>query len=174
VVSRDITALTYCENAHKKGLDRILAAWAIARRDGEELVVTGPSEPSHESSVRYTGMLAPDEYRTLLRRARVYVTAPRREDHGIAQLEALADGAQLVTTSAPGAYPALAMARDLDPRLVAEDPDDPWALAAALRAALDGGQASYSARAALALVPYTSAVIDEVVARSLLPCLLRR
>ena len=33
-----------------------------------------------------------DEYRALLRRARVFLTAPRREDYGIAQLEALADG----------------------------------------------------------------------------------
>ncbi len=33
-----------------------------------------------------------EEYRALLRRARVFVCAPRREDYGIAQLEALADG----------------------------------------------------------------------------------
>ena len=69
-------------------------------------------------------------YRALLRRARVFVCAPRREDYGIAQLEALADGCLLVTTPAPGPYAALPLARSLDPRLVGED------LAAALRAAL--------------------------------------
>ena len=54
------------------------------------------------SRVRFTGMLPRDEYRALLRRARVFVTAPRREDYGIAQLEALADGCLLVTTPSPG------------------------------------------------------------------------
>ena len=52
--------------------------------------------------VRDAGAGPPAEFRALLRRARVYVTAPRREDYGLAQLEALADGALLVTTPAPG------------------------------------------------------------------------
>src|SRR3954447_24807163 len=38
---RDIAAITYAANPHKKGLDRVLAAWAQARRDGEELLVAG-------------------------------------------------------------------------------------------------------------------------------------
>src|SRR3954468_22003196 len=37
----DIAAITYAANPHKKGLDRVLAAWAQARRDGEELLVAG-------------------------------------------------------------------------------------------------------------------------------------
>ena len=76
-------------------------------------------------------MLPYEEYRALLRRARVFVCAPRREDYGIAQLEALADGCLLVTTPAPGPYAALPIARALDGRLVGDD------LASALRAALD-------------------------------------
>ena len=76
-------------------------------------------------------MLAPGEFRALLRRARVFVCAPRREDYGITQLEALADGCQLVTSSAPGPYAALPIARELDGRLVGED------LVPALRAALE-------------------------------------
>ena len=67
------------------------------------------------------GPLAPGDYRALLRRARVFVCAPRREDYGIAQLEALADGCLLVTTPAPGPYVALPIARELDARLVSED-----------------------------------------------------
>jgi hypothetical protein len=58
--------------------------------------------------------------RALLRRARVFVTAPQREDYGIAQLEALADGCLLVTTPSPGPYAALPLARSLDARLVQE------------------------------------------------------
>jgi hypothetical protein len=38
---RDIAAITYGAHPEKKGLDRVLAAWAAARRDGEELVVAG-------------------------------------------------------------------------------------------------------------------------------------
>ena len=70
-------------------------------------------------------MLPRDEYRALLRRARVFVTAPRREDYGIAQLEALADGCMLVTTPSPGPYAALPLARALDPRLVSDRPRPP-------------------------------------------------
>ena len=64
-----------------------------ARRDGEELVVAGTDARARgRPACASPGVLAPEEYRALLRRARVYVTAPRREDYGIAQLEALADG----------------------------------------------------------------------------------
>ncbi len=67
------------------------------------------------------GPLPPAEYRALLRRARVFVCAPRREDYGIAQLEALADGCQLVIGAGARALPALAIARELDARLVSDD-----------------------------------------------------
>ena len=38
---RDIAAITYGANPQKKGLDRVLAAWHGARREGETLVVAG-------------------------------------------------------------------------------------------------------------------------------------
>jgi hypothetical protein len=113
--------------------------------------------------VRFAGLLEPGEFRDLLRRARVYVTAPRREDYGIAQLEALADGAMLVTTEAPGPYAALPIARDLDPRLVGDD------LAGALRSALDHPAPGYAERAKSALVPYRRGSVDALVARELVP-----
>ena len=92
--------------------------------------------------MRDAGALPRAEYRALLRRARVFVTAPRREDYGQAQLEALADGCLLVTTPAPGPYAALPIARRLDARLVDAD------LAAALAAALvHPDAAAYAARA---------------------------
>jgi glycosyltransferase involved in cell wall biosynthesis len=177
---RDIAAITYGAHPEKKGLERVLDAWAAARREGEELVVAGLSEEAWRDrrgvpagsaqggpvppGVRFAGMLSRHEYRGLLRRARVFVTAPRREDYGIAQLEALADGCVLVTTAAPGPYAALPLARELDPRLVGEE--------LAIRAALDDPSPGYAERAALALRPWRDEAVDRVVADELLPRLL--
>lgn len=173
---RDIAAITYAANPLKKGLDRVLAAWQRVRQPGEELVVAGAE--AHElaaaglasalaEGVRVTGLLAPEDYRAMLRRARVFVTAPRREDYGVAQLEALVDGCLLVTTPAPGPYAALPLARQLDARLVGEDLD------LALRAALDDPAPDYSGRARAALEPFRREAVDRVVADELLPRLLR-
>lgn len=171
--ARDVAAVTYAANPHKKGLDRVLAAWALARADGEELVVAGADLRLAAPGVRVAGRLAPAEYRALLRRARVFVTAPRREDYGIAQLEALADGCALVTTAAPGPYAALPLARELDPRLVVERGDDAGALGRAIRLALDAPPPGYAARAAAAIAPFSRAAVDAVVRDELLPRLLR-
>jgi len=164
--ARDLAAVAYAANPEKKGLDRVLAAWARVRRDGEELVVTGTDRVPRAEGVRATGPVSGAEHRALVRRARVYVTAPRREDYGLAQLEALADGAQLVTTPAPGPYAALPLARALDPRLVGDD------LGPALRAALDDPVPGYAERALVALAPYRRAAVDRTVAERLLPALL--
>jgi hypothetical protein len=164
---RDIAAITYAANPEKKGLDRVLAAWAAARRDDERLVVAGSiAHPPDVPGVKYAGALPADAYRSLLRRARVFLTAPRREDYGIAQLEALVDGCALVTTASPGPYAALPLARELDPRLVTDD------LATAVRAALDDPAPGYAERAAGLLAPYRREAADERVARELLPRLL--
>ncbi len=177
---RDIAAITYAANPSKKGLERVLAAWrrvrAGRRSEGpEELVVAGAAaselqqagvDLAGEDGVRVVGALPGPEYRALVRRARVFVCAPRREDYGIAQLEALADGCQLVTTPAPGPYAALPIARSLDRRLVSDDLDG------ALRAALEDPRPDYAARAALALVPFSRAAADRLVAEELLPRLL--
>jgi glycosyltransferase involved in cell wall biosynthesis len=186
---RDIAAITYAANPSKKGLDRVLVAWRRVRAERaagkpraagvgdapEELLIAGISsqqlrrtgllEPD-EPGIRVLGALAPDEFRALLRRARAFVCAPRREDYGIVQLEALADGCQLVTTPAPGPYAALPIARELDARLVDDD------VAAGLRAALDEPLMDYSERARAALAPFSRAAVDRVVAEQLLPRLL--
>ena len=162
---RDIAAITYAADPEKKGLDRVLAAWAQARREGERLLVCG-IEPARlgelPEGVEAPGLLDRDEYRALLRRSRLFVTAPRQEDHGIAQLEALADGCLLVTTPAPGPYPALAIAQRLDPRLVGED------LAGAIRTALDDPPADYATRAAGELAPHRREAVQRVVSGELL------
>ncbi|HEY6761758.1 MAG TPA: glycosyltransferase [Baekduia sp.] len=177
--ARDVAALTYATNPYKKGLDRVLAAWDVAGRDGEELVVAGLRGPDREG-VRYAGTLEPDKYRALLRRTRVYVTAPRREDYGIAQLEALADGVRVVTTPAPGPYAALPLlagvgAQDGAPVGWVTDPS-PAALGAGIRAALDDPTPDpvYAERALDAIAPFRRAAVDRTVAEELLPRLLRQ
>jgi Glycosyl transferases group 1 len=163
--ARDIAAVTYGANPHKKGLDRVLAAWRAARREDETLVVAGVSG-ADEAGIRYAGMVAPAAYRALLRRARVFVTAPRWEDYGIAQLEALADGCVLVSNEAPGPYAALPLARVLDARLVGDG------LARALRVALDDPAPGYAERARALLEPFTPAAVDRLVADRVVPALL--
>jgi glycosyltransferase involved in cell wall biosynthesis len=130
--------------------------------------VAGTSLSRPPEGVEAVGALAPSEFRGLLARARAFVAAPRREDYGIAALEALAHGCRLVTTPSPGPYPALALARALDPRLVSED------LAGALRVALDDPLPGYGERAAQLLEPFRHAAVDRAVADDVLPRLLSR
>lgn len=162
---RDIAAITYAADPEKKGLERVLEAWARARRGDERLLVCGV-EPGRlgelPEGVEAPGLLDRDGYRALLRRSRIFVTAPRQEDHGIAQLEALADGCLLVTTQAPGPYPALAIAQRLDPRLAGDD------LAGAIRTALDDPAPDYAARAARELAPHRREAVQRVVSGELL------
>jgi hypothetical protein len=163
---RDIAAVTYAADPRKKGLDRVLEAWSRARRAGETLVVTGRGSGPRRDGVAWTALAAPGDFRALLRRARLFVTAPRREDYGITQLEALADGCLLVTGPAPGPYVALPIARRLDPRLVGDD------LAPAIRAGLDDPVPGYAEGAAQALAPYRRDRVDAAIAEQLLPRLL--
>ena len=163
---RDLDVVAYAADPVKRRLDFILETWRRARRGEETLVVTGIDRASDVPGVRFTGRLAPDEFRALLRRTRVFVAASRREDFGIAQLEALADGAMLVATPAPGSYPALRLARELDPRLVAED------LAPALRAALDDPAPGYADRAADLVIPFSREAVSTTLTQHVLPRLL--
>jgi glycosyltransferase involved in cell wall biosynthesis len=163
---RDIDALAYAADPVKRRLDVILDAWGRARRGDETLLVSGIDRPNPPAGVRFLGRLAPDEYRTLLRRTRVFMAAPRREDFGIGALEALADGAMLVTTPAAGAYPALSLARQLDPRLVSDD------LAGAVRAALDHPLPGYAGRASELVAPYSREAVALTIRERVLPRLL--
>jgi glycosyltransferase involved in cell wall biosynthesis len=176
---RDITAITYAGNPRKKGLDRVLGAWRKVRSaagEGAELLVAGatPAELAHagieladEPGIRDVGRLAEADYRALLRRARVFICAPRREDYGQAQMEALSDGCLLATTPAPGPYAALGIARRLDAGLVSDD------LAVALGHALaHPDPAGYASRALTELEPLRSESLDELIASELLPRLL--
>jgi glycosyltransferase involved in cell wall biosynthesis len=169
--ARDIAAITYAANPAKKGLDVLLAAWACVRRPGEKLYVAGVPESELRAlgyalpadGVHVTGALSQDDYRALLRRARAYVCTARREDYGVAQLEALADGCQLVTAPSPGPYVALPLARELDGRLVSAD------IGNALRTALDDPLPGYAERALCVIAPFRREAVDRRVAAELLP-----
>ena len=162
---RDIAAITYAANPTKKGLDQVLAAWAAARRDGEELIVAGVAALPPAEGVRVVGTLERGAYRALLRRARLYIGASRREEYGIAQLEALVDGAMFVSDEKAQHYPALDIARRLDGRLIGPD------LAGAIRVALDDPRPDYTAAAAAALESFSAASVDRIVAEQVLPAL---
>jgi Glycosyl transferases group 1 len=166
--ARDIAALTYAGNPLKRGLERVLAAWSRARRPGETLLVAGVESIPVIEGVQSVGRVSREQFRALLRRTRVFVAAPVREDYGIAPLEALADGCVLVTTPAPGPYPARDLARELDPRLVNERLERP------LRIALDDPAPDYAQRAVALLGPYSRDAMRETIVHRVLPRLLGR
>lgn len=175
--TRDVDAIAYGGYPRKRGLDVLCAAWAAVARADERLLIGGveraravewldrcgvPEPPG----VEWRGLVPREEWLTLVARSRVFVNASRREDHGLAQLEALAAGCGLVTVPSPGPYEALPIARTLAPSLVSED------LAAALRAGLDlDDPAGYAAHARELLGPFRAGVVERVVASSVLPAL---
>lgn len=172
---RDVAAVTYAGDPVKRRLAKVLEAWREARRGDELLIVTALSPEGLEllprplrslEGVELAGRLSPPEFRALLARARSFIAAPRIEDYGIAALEALACGCRLVTTPSPGPYPALELARELDPRLVSDD------LAAAIRLALDDPRPGYGERASELLEPFSRQAMDRSVAEVVLPRLL--
>jgi glycosyltransferase involved in cell wall biosynthesis len=119
------------------------------------------------------GMVDPARFRTLLARARVFLSAAVWEDFGQAPLEALAAGARLVAAPAGGPFPALALARRLAADHVAAE-RSPDALARALAAALQAhGSAEYQSAARHALRLYDRERTVATLAEEVLPILLR-
>jgi len=166
----------------KRGIDILCAAWAEAAPPGARLTIGGADRAAglawldrcgvaEPAGVEWAGALPHDRWLARVARAHAFVNASRREDHGIAQLEALAAGTPLITVPSPGAYEALPLARSLAPELVAADVSAP-ALAAALRAGLaltdrDG----YAARAVEALRPYRRDAVRAVLENEVAPAL---
>jgi glycosyltransferase involved in cell wall biosynthesis len=171
---RDIAALAYAGNPHKRGLETLAAAWADSGLDGR-LVVGGISAAAGRAwlarhgvpdpGIEWVGVIPRPEWLALLGRARLYVNASRFEDHGIAPLEALSAGAALVSLPTPGPYPALRIARSLAPELVSSD------LAAALRAGATVARPDYARRADALLAPHRVAELRRTVAEQVLPAL---
>jgi glycosyltransferase involved in cell wall biosynthesis len=176
--SRDIDALAYAGDPHKRGLDVLCRAWNSAG-GGARLVVGGIERDralqwlerrgvAAPPDVEWAGLLGRDEWLDTAGRARLFVNASRREDYGISQLEALSAGAALVTLPSVGPYEALPIARRLASELVSED------LAAALAAGLGLDEAAlqrYREAAARELEPYRPAAVQAVVAERVIPAL---
>jgi glycosyltransferase involved in cell wall biosynthesis len=174
---RDIDAIAYAGYPHKRGLDVLCEAWGKAARPGERLVIGGIERErgmewlsrqglEEPAGVEWRGLVAREEWLTLVARSRVFVNASRREDHGLAQLEALAAGCALVTVPSAGPYEALPLARALAPELVSQD------LAPALRTGLDLAEPeAYAMHARELLGPFRAGVVERVVAGSVLPAL---
>ena len=182
---RERVAVGYAPDPKAKGLEVLCRAWERASLRDARLDVygieperarrhLGRTETPEPRSVRWLGMASGDDFRRALRHSLAYVTAARWEDFGQAPLEALADGALLVTVPSGGAYEGLALARDLDPELAAGaiDPDE---LARSLRAAFAMGPDAahaYRERAAELLAPYRPEALERVVRDEVLPVLL--
>lgn len=169
----------------KKRLDLLMNAWVKAELPPPyRLEVTGISATEgrrwlrrrrlkEPERVAWRGHLDPLLYRSLTSTAAVYLSASRYEDYGIAQLEALADGALLVTTASPGPYEALALARYLDPRLIAQTATAD-SLAQALLEAVrltEPERSCYRVRASALLRPYSREAFRLTLQQQVLPAL---
>jgi glycosyltransferase involved in cell wall biosynthesis len=182
---REPVALTYAGNPGKKGLDIVAEAWSRGAPDGWRLVVTGIDPDGGRSflkrrgvdirgDVEWAGALEPDRYLELLGRASLFLSASRYEDYGLAQLEALAQGALLVTCPSEGRFEALGIQRELDPRLVATD-CSPGALARAVSVALSlstEARLSLQKRARMHLQPHSREEVKRRLEEQVLPLLL--
>jgi glycosyltransferase involved in cell wall biosynthesis len=179
--------VAYTPDPKAKGLELVCTAWARTTAPGVRLVLTGiPADRARAFLERrgvplpprleLAGMLPQGEFRSLLSRARVFLSAARWEDFGIAPMEALDRGAVLVGAAAGGPFPALAIARELAPQCVAAD-RSPAAVARALEAALasdEAALAAYRRAARERLEPYREAAVVRRMREDVLPVLLDR
>jgi hypothetical protein len=182
---RDPIAVTYAGSPGKKGLDLVVRAWNEAAVGDRALVITGIPKPeglrflaqrgvAEPRRAEWTGLISHAEFRALTCRADLYLSASTYENYGIAQLEALLDGALLVTVASEGPFAALPLARELAPELVAAEPTAAG-LARALACALDlsdAAQTRYRERAADLVHGHTVAAVEERLRLEVLPRLL--
>lgn len=182
VGERDIDALAYCGYPEKRGLDILIKAWQTPGLVGNRrLRVTGIERDraldflrkrkiEEPPGIEWAGLLDQNQFRFTLSRAKLFVNASRREDHGLSQLEAIAAGAVLVTVASEGPYEALPIATKLNPQLVAPS-ISAESLALAIRAGLSVDVNEYSARAQELLAPYRPDAIRQVFEQQVLPAL---
>lgn len=178
-------AVAYVPDPKTKGLLLLCAAWAQVTGGARRLDVFGIDGAAARAFLARWGLIEPagvtfhgyvsgEAFRAALRGAHCFISAARWEDYGQAPLEALRDGALLVTAPAEGPYEALPIARALDAALVAADLE-PASLAAAIRAAFARdarSRATYQERAAERLEPYRWGRAVESLRTNVLPSLL--
>ncbi|MGH2913671.1 MAG: glycosyltransferase [Solirubrobacteraceae bacterium] len=180
--------VAYVPDPKAKGLELLCRAWGrVGAADGARLVVTGirPQRVveflgrfglAPPPGMELAGMLAQEEFGSLMSRARAFVSAARWEDFGQAPLQALERGAALVCAPAGGPFPALSIARALEPGFVAID-REPRSLASALEAALGAGEpelVAYRTAARERLAPYRHEAQVQRMRELVLPALLDR
>jgi len=182
---REDLVVAYTPDPKAKGLELVCAAWANTRAPGTRLALTGiPADRARAflarrglpvpPGIELAGMLTQEEFRGMLARAAVFLSAARWEDFGQAPLEALDRGAALVCAPAGGPFPALEIARRLAPEFVATD-RRPESLARALEAALGADEpllAAYREAARAHLEPYRPQALIERLRDDVLPVLL--
>jgi glycosyltransferase involved in cell wall biosynthesis len=179
------TVLAYAANPDKRGLAVLCAAWERARPPGGVMGIGGLGRDegrrwldklggTEPEDVHWLGPVERPRWLALVAGARVFLSAARIEDFGMAQMEALAAGTPLVCAPAPGGNAALPLARELAPGLVAPQRTGE-ALGDALAAALaldEDARTDYSRRARALLAPYSGEAVARRVAEELLPRLL--
>jgi glycosyltransferase involved in cell wall biosynthesis len=182
---RERFAVGYTPDPKAKGLALLCAAWERAALPDARLLIAGiPPDRAHgflerrgaalPAHAELVGMLPQPEFRELLSRALVFVSAAEWEDFGIAPLEALDRGAALVCAPAGGPFPALGLARALASEFGAVD-RAPASLARALKAAFAAPPeqlAAYRIVAREALEPYRPEASVARIRAEVLPALL--
>ncbi|WP_428825250.1 glycosyltransferase [Azonexus sp. IMCC34842] len=96
----------------KKGLPDLVAAWALVRQPGWQVVIAGPDEDGHLDQIRaqvdslglrydfeFTGLVTGERKEALFAGADVFVLPTYSENFGIAVAEALARGVPVITTT---------------------------------------------------------------------------
>jgi Glycosyl transferases group 1 len=182
---RERLAVAYTPDVKAKGLDLVCSAWTKAGLDEARLLVFGVDDARAAaylgrvgvpvaSGIEFRGKAPAGEFRAALRRATAYLGGARWEDFGMAPLEALADGALLVTVPSGGPFEAFALARRLAPDLVTGSvATDPLAASLCTAFAMPDDQVDrYRAEAARLIEPFRPEAVQKVVQQTVLPALL--
>lgn len=184
--SRTRGAVCYANDPYKKGLDIAVGAWTLVGAQDSTLFVTGISETDARrylrrrrvevpSSVVFCGRMSSDAYRLLSSTVEIHLGSSRLDEFASTQLEALMDGAILVTVPSAGPIAPLDLALTLDSRLVAKSissSDLGVALEQAMRLP-EAERATYRARAAALMQPFDRDHFLADLKMSIIPALLR-
>jgi hypothetical protein len=180
--TREPAGLCYVGNPDKKGLDIAVAAWSSAMPSSWPLHITGISAAEgarflRHRSVRpaenliWSGRISATAHRKLSSQVEIYVGASRIDEFAGAQLEAIKDGALLVSVPSAGTITPLSLARDLAPELIATEVSAE-ALAIVLGRALalsDEDKSAYRERARIIMRPFSRTAFQDTLRNSVLP-----